>query len=185
MNCRSGIAGFYAEQIEGLREKYVLPANHAVTATFDRSKALYVRAASQVVIVRRLSGYGDLLAQMGETLRTPWAAGFDPKYRHYGRGFPYWVATMNQATPFHRELQAVREANVGTLRLVHDKLQSLAAILHSMIAELPFADILKEPVPVPKTLIVVASHVDASTTVGENSKIEGSAVGKGASKQGR
>jgi hypothetical protein len=172
------------EFIDEMRERFVAPQVRGVGETFDRAKRLYVRAASEVAIVRRLSGYADLLAQLGDVLQKPWSVPIRVN-ANYSQRFPVWVASLNQATPIHRELEAIRSANVGTLRRVHDKLQGLIAILRSMIAELPYADMLKEPVSMPQTLILVQSNVDSSTTIGQDAKIEGSAVGQGSSKQGR
>ncbi len=168
------------DKIERLRCEFVVPANDGVKATFDRAKTLYVRVASEAAIVRRLSGYEDLLQQLGNALKTPWAAVPDERYRNYGRRFPYWVATMTPATPFHRGLMALREANRRTLRLVHDASQALIAILRSMIAELEFADLLAKPAPMPQSLILVQQNIDASTTVGQGASVRDSAVGRGA-----
>jgi hypothetical protein len=83
-----------AEHIKELHAKWVTPVHEAVLVTFDKAKALYVRVASEAAIVRRLSGYKDLLDQLGQTLKTPWADGFAQHQRGYTRGFPIWVNTM-------------------------------------------------------------------------------------------
>jgi hypothetical protein len=80
-------------------------------------------------------------------------------------------------------LIAARLANQGTLRKTHDKLQGLIAVLRGMITELAFAEMLKEPIPMPKTLVLIGT-IDQSTTVGNGSTVRDSAVGKAAQRQG-
>jgi hypothetical protein len=172
------------KQIEELRSTWVLPVSDAVKATFDKAKALYIRVASEAAIVRRLSGYEDLLKKLGDTIKVPWSVTPALSYGAYSRAFPYWVQTMTQAMPFHRELAATRRANQGTLRKTHGKLQGLIPILRSMLDELEFGDFLKHPVPMPQTLILISS-IDQSTKVGDGSSIRDSAVGKAAQRQGR
>jgi hypothetical protein len=89
---------------------------------------------------------------------------------------PFWMMQPVSAHLPHLEIYAVRVANLGTLRLLKQKLRELIATFDTAVTELPFADKLETPKPVPQTLI------DYSTHIGPGAKVDASAIGSGATR---
>lgn len=165
------------EFVNTLVLKYQTPATNAVNAVFDAVTDLFRETASRVLTLRYFSNSGVLLKRFEAILSPPWAKAIKVSGSPTEFRVPSWETQPVHEHPPHLEIAAVRSANTETLRILKHKLTELIATLETAVAELPFADRLKTPAPVPQTLI------DYSTHIGEGSRIEGSAIGQASSKQ--
>jgi len=167
--------------VERLTAKYVRPALDAVSKVYPTVQQLLQDVQNYALTLRYFSNSEPLLAQFARILEPPWFLSpqvDDLTPKGSWRLHPHYASMPYRLAP-HIEIIGRRRASVNTLNLLRSKLKSLRSLIETSLTELAFTTPRAEPAAVPST------WYDYSVTVGENSKIEGSAVGPDASIQRR
>jgi hypothetical protein len=166
------------EYFERLAETYQTPAVRATENVFDDVANYFRETSARVLTLRFFSNSEPLLKKFENALSPPWAEAIVVRGGMTEFRLPPGMGLQPvHEHPPHLQIYAVRDANRGTLRILRDKLREIVATLRTAIDELPFADKLQTPKPVPQTLI------DYSTHIGEGATIRDAAVGQGAKRE--
>lgn len=156
-----------------LSKRWHFPVAQATESHAKDAAALFADVAGRAVILRRLSGFRETLDQLGEALQPPWSQAVNMSKIEVMMPAWAWRANLPLIHPLYKRINALRSANLTTLRITQHKISRIVAILRGASLEIPLSTLLLEPAPIPHTLIV--------TTIGENAQISDSAIGGGAS----
>jgi hypothetical protein len=165
------------EYVNELTEKYQTPTVHATKAAFDDVTIFFGKTASRVLTLRFFTNSEVLLKRFEFILAPPWSEPINVRDGPRQFQVPFWMGQPVHEYPPHLVIHAIRSANIGTLRILKQKLHEISATAETARLELPFSEKLQTPNPVPQTLI------DFSTNIEHGVKIDGSAIGVGAKRE--
>lgn len=166
------------EYVERLIETFQTPAVRATESVFDDATTYFREVSARVLTLRFFSNSEPLLRKFENSLSPPWAkpiriTGAMTEFR-----LPIGLGLQPvPEEPPHLRIYAVRDANKITLTILRNKLREITATLQTAIDELPFAEKLREPRPVPQTLIDYSTHIAEGVTVRD------AAIGQGARRE--
>lgn len=164
--------------IEQLTERFSAPAVRAVEAIFDDVTMYFRELSSRILTLRYFSNSDALLKKFENSLSPPWAKPINVVGSMTQFRLPIGLGLQPVTEhPPHLQIHAIRDANQNTLAILRGKLREIVATLQTAIDELPFAEKLQTPKPVPQTLI------DYSTHIGEGANVRDAAIGQGAQRQ--
>lgn len=161
------------ETVANLKDTYMSPAVDAYKQISPTVQRVLADVQNYALTIRYFSNSEPLLAQYAQVLAPPWYEGITvddltPK----GSWQLHWAyASLPYRLAPHIEILAQRRASVGSLYLMRSKLQSLRSLLEVSLTELAFATPRTEPAPVP------TNWYDYSVKIGDNAKVESSAIG--------
>jgi len=171
------------DEKEALQTRWQDPVVEACSRLFPDAKQLFIDVAGRLVVLRRLSGFRETLEQLADAVKPPWAKPIKaPQMPAVMMPAWAWRSNMPLRRPYYQRLDAIRKANLSTLRLIYDKTRIVRAIIEAVLDEIPVSALLAEPLPMPNALVLVDKLI--ATTIGDNAQIEGSAIGPEASIDG-
>jgi hypothetical protein len=165
-----------SDYVADLIDKYQTPAVRVTEAVFDDVASFFRDTSARVLTLRFFSNSEVLLQKFDTVLAPPWAQAINVPMPVKNFRLPIGIGTPVIEHPPHLEIFAIRDANENTLRILERKLHEIVATLETTLTELPFAEKLEKPQPVPQTLI------DLSTNIGAGANVRDSAIGKSATR---
>jgi hypothetical protein len=157
------------EEKEELIRRWQTPTAQAIEEVSPDVNQLIADVAGGAVIIRRLSGFADTLQQLGEAIQPPWSETIEISRIQVAVPAWAWRASLPLVHPLYKQIHAIRVANIGTLKLVREKVRRVTSLLDGVLQEIPLSSLLAEPISIPQTLIL--------TTIGDNARISHSAIG--------
>jgi hypothetical protein len=164
------------ETVMGLRERFMLPATDAYKRIYPKAQQVLADVQNYALTLRYFSNSEPLLAQYARVLAPPWYEGVtvDDLTPKGGWRLHYYYASLPYRLAPHIEIIAQRRACVNSLNLIRGKLHALRSLLDVSLTELAFSAPRAEPAPVP------TNWYDYSVKIGDNAKVESSAIGSDA-----
>jgi hypothetical protein len=157
------------EEKDTLIGRWQTPTAQTIEEVSPDVNQLIADVAGGAVIIRRLSGFADTLQQLGEAIQPPWSETMQLGGIQVLVPAWAWRASLPLVHPLYKQIHAIRVANIGTLKLVREKVRRVTSLLDGVLQEIPLSSLLAEPISIPQTLIV--------TTIGEHARISNSAIG--------
>jgi hypothetical protein len=161
------------ETFSRMRTTYIAPAVRAYTQVASEVEHLLSDVQNKALTLRFFSNSEPLLAQYAAVLERPWFVpiAVDDLTPKGSFRLHYAYQTLPYRLPPHIALIADRRAAVESLRLFQSKLRSLSSLIEVSMTELEFSQPRVEPAAVP------TNWYDYSVKIGDNSAVEGSAIG--------